>query len=218
MNPVDNRNWWDEDYRLKGNLYGGSPHPLPSLPAGARVLELGCGNGKSLSAMIHRGWLVTAIDFSIRAVQLAQVTSRQGTGADVAVADGRAIPFRDGSFDAVTACHVLGHSEMIDRRRMAAECCRVIRPGGQLWVRDFSTRDFRAGTGRETEPGTRVRGNGILTHYFTETEVTDLFSGLVPVSLQQDEWLLRVRGKDHCRSEIVAIFKKTLVSPVSIRD
>lgn len=209
MNPVDNRDCWDADYRLKGSLYGGTPHPLPPLPVGARVLELGCGNGKSLSAMMHRGWLVAAIDFSPRAALLAQAAARQGTGADVAVADGRAIPFRDRSFDAVVACHVLGHSGLPDRTRIAGECCRVIRPGGQLWVRDFSTRDLRAGAGRETEPGTRVRGNGILTHYFTETEVTDLFSGLVPVSLKQDEWTLRVQGCDHHRAEIVAIFEKS---------
>lgn len=208
LGPVDNRDCWDADYRLKGSLYGGAPHPLPPLPAGARVLELGCGNGKSLSAMLHRGWLVTAIDFSPRAVLLAQAAAREGTGADVAVADVRAIPFRNRSFDAVIACHVLGHSEHSDRRRIAGECCRVIRPGGQLWFRDFSTRDFRAGTGRETEPGTWIRGNGILTHYFTESEVADVFSGLVAVSLREDGWALRVRGRDHQRSEIVAIFKK----------
>jgi MPBQ/MSBQ methyltransferase len=208
MIPGDNRDCWDADYRSKGSLYGGTPHQLPPLPAGSRVLELGCGNGKSLSAMIHRSWLLTAIDFSPRAVLLARPVALQGCGADVAVADGGAIPFRDSSFDAVVACHVLGHGGQHDRGRIARECSRVIRPGGQLWFRDFSTRDFRAGAGREMEPGTRVRGNGILTHYFTETEVADLFSGLVPVCLQQEEWPLRVRGKDHCRSEIVAVFQK----------
>lgn len=213
MEPADNRDRWDADYRLKGRLYGGSPHPLPPLPTGARVLELGCGNGKSLSAMMHRGWLVTAIDFSPKAVLLARAISLQGTGADVAVADVRAIPFRDRSFDAVIACHVLGHSEHSDRGRMARECCRVIRPGGQLWFRDFSTRDFRAGSGRETEPGTWIRGNGIRTHYFTETEVAGLFSGLATVSLQQEGWALRVRGRDHQRSEVVAIFRKPTSSP-----
>ncbi|MDD4136960.1 MAG: class I SAM-dependent methyltransferase [Methanoregula sp.] len=213
MKPVDNRDCWDAAYRLKGCLYGGAPHPLPRLPAGARVLELGCGNGKSLLAMMHYGWLVTAMDFSPRAAFLARATTLQGTEADIAVADGKSIPFRDRSFDAVVACHILGHSEMIDRRRIAGEICRVIRPGGQLWFRDFSTQDFRAGTGRETEPGTRIRGTGILTHYFTDTEVTGLFSGLVPLSVQSDEWTLRVRGEDYHRSEIVVIFNKTRGSP-----
>jgi len=175
------------------------------------VLELGCGNGKSLSAMMHYGWLVTAIDFSLQAALLARATALRGTGADVAVADGRSIPFRDRSFDAVVACHVLGHSEGPDRRRIAKEICRVIRPSGQLIFRDFSTGDFRAGAGRETEPGTRIRGNGILTHYFTDMEVTTLFPGLVPVSVQSDEWTMRVRGVDYRRAEIVAIFKKTCV-------
>ena len=34
-----------------GPLWGGAVHSLPALPDHARVLELGCGNGKTLSAM-----------------------------------------------------------------------------------------------------------------------------------------------------------------------
>jgi MPBQ/MSBQ methyltransferase len=208
MKPVDNRDCWDTDYRLKGSLYGGAPHPLPLLPAGARVLELGCGNGKSLSAMMHRGWLITAIDFSPRAVLLARATTLQGTGADVAVADAQMIPFHDRSFDSVIAFHILGHGKAADRGTIAMEILRVIRPGGQLWFRDFSIQDFRYGSGREAEHGTFVRGNGIATHYFTEQECKGLFPGLACESLCEERWDLRVRGTGHVRSEIVAVFTK----------
>ena len=199
---------WDADYARKGRLFGGAPHPVPRLPAGSRVLELGCGNGKSLSAMVYRDWVVTALDLSPKAAHLARTHARQGTGADVAVADARVIPFCDRSFDAVVACHILGHGNTGSRTRIAREICRVLTPGGQLRFCDFSTRDFRFGSGRETEPGTFLRGNAITTHYFTETEVRDLFPNLALQSLRQDEWVLRVRGKDYLRSEISALFRK----------
>ncbi len=213
MSADDTRDPWDADYARKGVLFGGAPHPLPRLSAGARVLELGCGNGKSLSAMVNRDWVVTACDLSPRAAHLARTHARQGTGADVAVADARKTPFRDRSFDAVVACHILGHGDTGFRTRIAREIFRVIKPGGQLWFCDFSTRDFRFGSGRETEPGTFLRGNAILTHYFTETEVRDLFPGLVPLSLRHDEWAMRVRGKEYRRSEISAQFRKHAPSP-----
>jgi ubiquinone/menaquinone biosynthesis C-methylase UbiE len=199
---------WDEDYRKKGRLYGGSPRELPAFPAGARVLEMGCGDGKTLSALVHRGLDITAIDFSPIAVTLARERTRQGSGVALAVADAREIPFRNRSFDAVVAIHVLGHSTAVGRGLIAREICRVIRPGGRIFFCDFSIRDFRSGSGTEKEPGTVVRGNGVLTHYFTEREVTDLFSGLVMESSKTEEWVLRVRGKDHLRSEIAALFRK----------
>lgn len=213
MNADNARDLWDADYIRKGNLFGSTPRQLPPLPAGARVLELGCGNGKSLSAMVHRDWVVVAIDFSLRAALLARKIALQGAGADLAVADARVIPFRDQFFDAVVAYHILGHGKTSEREMIARDIFRCIRPGGQLWFCDFSTHDFRFGAGRETEPGTFLRGNGIQTHYFTEGEVTDLFPEFVPVFLRHDEWALRIRGKDHIRSEISAVFRKSTLLP-----
>ena len=63
---------WEEDYTRRGMLWGGVIHDLPDLPLRSRVLELGSGNGKTLRAMIQRGWDVTAIDFSPRAVTMSR--------------------------------------------------------------------------------------------------------------------------------------------------
>jgi SAM-dependent methyltransferase len=199
---------WDDDYRKKGRLYGGSPRALPVFSEGARVLELGCGDGKTLSALVSPGRDVTAVDFSPHAVSLARTAVRPGSGAGLAVADARALPFRDAVFDVVVAVHVLGHSTKEDRARMAGEAGRMVRPGGLLYVADFSRGDFRCGSGQETEPGSFVRGNGVLTHYFTGPEVIALFPGFVVESLDEVEWMLRVRGRDYRRSETVALFRK----------
>jgi MPBQ/MSBQ methyltransferase len=208
MDDRNARGAWEADYAQKGRLYAGASRPLPPFPAGSRVLELGCGNGKTLSAMLVTGWRVTAVDFSCRAVDLARKCVSSSLPADIAVADGRQLPFRDAVFDAVVAHHVLGHLNVPGRERAARELSRVMKPGGRLSFCDFSCRDFRYGRGRTTEPGTFLRGNGIATHYFTVQEVTGLLYGLSCGPIEEKTWTMRVRGEDHERSEIVALFSK----------
>lgn len=197
---------WDEEYSRKGRLFGGSVFTLPGLLPGPDVLELGCGDGKTLSAMVHRDWKVTTLDFSSRAVVLARDAA--GLSADIVIGDARAIPFRPETFDAVFAHHILGHMNQGDREEISREIFLVIRPGGNLYFNDFSTRDFRFGKGSETEPGTFRRGNGICTHYFTPGEVADLFSRLAVVSVDYRDWNMRIRGRNLPRSEVTAVFKK----------
>jgi ubiquinone/menaquinone biosynthesis C-methylase UbiE len=199
---------WEADYRTKGDLYGGSPRSIPEFPCGTAVLELGCGNGKTLSALTRKHLSVVAIDFSSRAALLAREKKYPEPAPEIAIANALHTPFRDHAFDVITACHVLGHSTDSGRRAIIRELMRLIRPGGLIWFCDFSIRDFRYGTGRETEPGTFVRGNGIATHYFSEEEVWDLFTGLEPLFLRSEEWTLRVRGIHHPRAEISALFRK----------
>lgn len=200
VNPENSA--WDRDYRQRGRLWGGSKRAIPNLPAGSRVLELGCGNGKTLSAMLHQPWQTAALDISCRAAEIAM--SDSNGRADILVADARRLPFKDGSFDAVMAFHVTGHLLSEGRRLMASESARVLRHGGRLFFRDFGAEDMRFGQGREVEPQTYERGEGILTHYFTEQETIELFSMLRPESVRSHAWNMRIRGQDLIRSEIEA--------------
>ena len=199
---------WEENYSVRGPLWGGAVHSLPDLPCQAWVLELGCGNGKTLSAMIRRGWNVTALDLSPRAIELSRQIITCGQVANLAVADACQMPFCAGSFDAVFAFHLLGHLSEMDRILARQELSRVIRAGGHIFFRDFSMLDFRYGRGKEIEPGTFLRGTGIRTHYFSGKEVLDLFTGFVAESLETTTWRMRVKGTEYMRSEISAVLVK----------
>ena len=63
---------WDRQYREKGRIWRGAPAKIPDLPEGSRVLELGCGNGKTLAAMLRRSWRVAALDISTLALRLGR--------------------------------------------------------------------------------------------------------------------------------------------------
>ncbi len=199
---------WEEDYTKRGAIWSGVVRDLPDLTDGSRVLELGCGNGKAVIVMIRHGWKVTAIDFSPRAVALCRQVFLDPRYCPVMIADARWSPFKDTVFDAVFASHILGHMQAPDRKSIVGEIIRVSEPGGTVFFCEFSIDDFRFGKGCMMERATFRRGNNIITHYFSEQEVSDLFSLLTPVSMTTRQWPMRVRGENLIRSEITAVFTR----------
>lgn len=177
---------------------------MPHLPEGSAVLELGCGDGKTLAGM-PGFWRITALDISPQALRLAR---RVLPDAKLIVADARLLPFREESFNAVFAFHVTGHLLLPGREALAREVARVLCAGGKLFFREFGWEDMRMGQGEEVEASTFRRGEGILTHYFTESETEGLFSDLGPVSVATHRWKLRVKGVDLARAEVEAVFLK----------
>ncbi len=100
---------------------------LPAPAAGARCLEIGCGNGDQLASMQGFGWEVEGVDFdplAVRACRLRGLSVRTGTLAEQA--------YPDGYFDAVYMFHVVEHVH--DPIGLLRECGRVLRPGGVMVV------------------------------------------------------------------------------------
>lgn len=202
------KNAWERLYNTRGRLYGGSPPPLPVLSPGSQVLEIGCGEGKGLSPMLGQTWRVTALDAAPGAIRLCRDLNARNSAEGFIIGDASRLPFRSSSFDAIFCIHILGHLDSRGRIEAAAESFRVLGPGGILIFRDFSVRDMRSGTGEHTEPGTRLRGNGIITHYFTEDEPGSLFFPLVTEQCRLEEWVVRINGRQCLRSLITAVFRK----------
>lgn len=209
MSP-DNRHKeaWDSDYRTRGRLWGGTPPPLPPLPEGSRVLELGCGNGKNLPGMIGNTWDIIAMDYSLKALQLCRPVTHEAGRVHFVAGDAIILPFKDSTIDAVFSLHVTGHLSETGRSKLAGEALRVLKPGGKVVFRDFGVDDFRCGKGEMIEPGTFRRGTGSSTHYFTTDEVSQLFSAFYLISIDDHRWSMKIKGLDYQRSEIVGIFEK----------
>jgi len=203
--PVDHLQAWDRDYARRGRVWGGSVKDLPVLPDGSLVLEMGCGDGKTLSIM-PPFWRIIAIDISRQALLLAR---RARPDACLLLADVCRLPFQSESFDAALAFHVAGHLFLDQRLALAKEATRVLRPGGRLFFRDFSREDMRMGRGEEVEEATFRRGSGIITHYFSEGEVAAMFSGLEMDLIRTQRWSMRIRGEKLLRSEVEAVLAKS---------
>jgi SAM-dependent methyltransferase len=96
---------------------------LESLPLGARILDLGCGNGSHMP-ILASGGSVFGVDAS------PALLRRAGRLAPVAGAEGERLPFRAGAVDLVYISHVLHHAA--DPGAVLSEVRRVLRPGGAM--------------------------------------------------------------------------------------
>ena len=180
---------------------------LAELPlAGARVLELGCGNGKTAASLVRDASLVAALDFSRKGLEACRATVRSPK-LDVVLGDVCCLPLADRSFDHVVASHVLGHLLEDERTEALKEIARVLVPGGTLLLRAFSVRDMRFGQGQEVEGNTFQRGTGIRNHFFEGDEIRRMTSGFEEIALEEIISRKRYDGAEKTRAEWAGTFR-----------
>jgi SAM-dependent methyltransferase len=102
------------------------------------VLEVGSGRGGGAALVFERlkPRSLTGLDPARRAVRFCRARHSR-PGLDFVVGDAEALPFADGSFDAVLnveSCHCYPNIPQFLR-----ESRRVLRPGGHLLLADFRT-------------------------------------------------------------------------------
>jgi len=95
---------------------------------GDRVVDLGCGSGRTL--LWNRDWKAQAVGIDISPFFAHE--SRQQV--DLLLGDLRRLPFADGTFTKGYSLDVLEHLSPDALRGMLAEAARVIAPGGELFV------------------------------------------------------------------------------------
>ncbi|WP_369779037.1 class I SAM-dependent methyltransferase [Streptomyces sp. R33] len=111
-------------------------------PGPHRVLDNACGIGTQALGLAALGHRVTGTDLSPpSAARAGREAAARGLALSTAAADMRALPFRDGSFDAVVCAdnalpHLLTAGDVCTA---LAETLRVLRPGGLLLL---STRPY----------------------------------------------------------------------------
>lgn len=105
------------------------------IPPGSRVLDVGCGTGRTACYLAGLGYEVTGVD--LRPEMLAKARRRaEQEGRTVTFVEGDicALPFEPASFDIVLAESV---TNFADIERAVAEYSRVLAPGGVLYDREL---------------------------------------------------------------------------------
>jgi SAM-dependent methyltransferase len=123
MLDVDEHHWW---YRGRRRIIRSELDRLP-LPEGARVLDAGCGSGRTLEELEPYGE-VHGIELDPEA---AEVARSRGVG-EVEIGRLEDLPWEDARFDLVTCLDVIEHTP--DDRVTLSELRRVCKPGGWLLV------------------------------------------------------------------------------------
>lgn len=172
---------------------------LDGVPAGARVLDAGCGVGRFSAELLRRGFVVDGLDASSSALKRAArhaLATGDGARFSVHLGDSRRMTmFADATFDAVLALELVCYHP--DTKASLAELVRAAKPGGlvavsvegayaaglrapgdELFVRYFSREELRLemqGAGLEgvVVVGTHYLPEGVLDRLVDEETLSD---------------------------------------------
>jgi len=97
------------------------------IPAGADVLDLGCGAGIPMTATLAVGRTVTGVDISAAQIALARANVPSATFLE---ADLTTLDFPSGRFDAVVAFYSLTHVPRAEHAALFGRIRSWLRPGG----------------------------------------------------------------------------------------
>lgn len=112
-----------------------------SLAPGCRVLDVGCGSGQLALIAAKDGLDVTGVDIASNLIDRARARAQaEGLTARFEEGDAEALPFEDGSFDAVVS--LIGAMFAPQPDLVARELLRVCVPGGTIAMGNWTPQGF----------------------------------------------------------------------------
>lgn len=100
------------------------------LKPGARILDVGCGNGAACGEFIKRGCQVVGLDLSEQGIAIARRNHPAGRFERLAADEDVLEQLKEAPFDMVISTEVVEH--LYDPRAWARGCFAALKPGGSL--------------------------------------------------------------------------------------
>ena len=131
---------------MLAKLGAGSAHPggyaatlkqldTLGIPEGSRILEVGCGTGRTACLLAERGFRVTAVDIQPEMIRKAKLRAgKLNLDVEFVRADISGLPFEDATFDIVMAESVTNFANV---RHAVEQYARVLKNGGTLYDREI---------------------------------------------------------------------------------
>jgi SAM-dependent methyltransferase len=192
--------WASGDYAAVGARFPITAELLceaVDLRAGERVLDVACGNGNAALAAARRFCQVTGIDYVPTLLDRARLrAAAEGLEVTFQEADAEALPFPDGSFDAVLS--TCGAMFAPDQEQTARELLRVCRPGGRIgmvnWTPDSYVGALFRAIGGHVPPPPGVRPP---VQWGSEERLRELFGPDVTITAPRRSFLWRFPSAEH---------------------
>jgi len=134
-----------EGYKLWAATYDDNPNPLlaleerglcPMLPdlRCKDALDIGCGTGRWLRALLDRG-ARSVVGVDSCAEMIGRASKKAFLRNRLILADGLALPLRSRVADVIVCSFTVGH--VLNTRVLASELARVVRPRADVFVTDM---------------------------------------------------------------------------------
>ncbi len=170
-----------------------------------RAVDLGCGAGNYAVWLATKGFEVTGVDISPKAIELASdLADRKGVACRFVVGDlTEEIGPLGPPFDFAYDWEVLHHVFPDKRHRYVANVHRLLRPGGRYLSVCFSEEDLPSfgGTGKY-----RTTPLGTTLYFSSALELRELFEPLFDI---EELTTVEVPGRQNPHVALKAILKKT---------
>ncbi len=190
--PVGSRGFFEDldEYRFDKLRY------LPQIVdfkeyQGKKVLEIGCGAGIDLVRFAKGGAIVTGIDLSETAIDLAKKNFKMnGLKGSLQTMNGEALEFNDKSFDLVYVHGVLQYTA--DSREMVKESQRVLKEGGEFIGMVYNRKGWLNVLSKLMKVGLEHEDAPVLDMY-TIDEFKKLLSGFSKVKIIPERFPVKTR-------------------------
>jgi len=124
-----------------------------------KILEIGSGTGANLWFLAREGFSVFGFDGSQVAIDQAKFFLKsEGLFADIQKGDAMNLPYPDLEFDAIIDVECISANSLVDSEKILNEIYRVLKPGGVIYSKTFSTgmSGEKTATSLKNEPHTYI--------------------------------------------------------------
>lgn len=143
---------WDAFYKTN-QIWHRETLSVPKVCTGKRILELGCGNGKTLKALLaQEPRAVVAVDFSAEALKQAKKHIKD-TRIIFLSADVCSLSKNLGTFDVIVCYYLLNNLTFEEQRTLFKSLTSFLNATGILLIEEYVQGDHRE---QQTSPFTRT--------------------------------------------------------------
>ena len=175
------------------------------------LLDLGCGDGKDSFFFLSKGYQVTAIDFSIKALKILKEEQRNHPNAKLKILsqDIKNINLPENKFDVVYSDVSLHFFTDKSLTNIFKKINNILKPGGLLFIRVKSKNDGLYGKGKAIEDD-MFMFQGKVRHFFSKNYMKNKLSDFEIVSISETKRLhKRIEKPPYMATYIEAIAKKS---------
>lgn len=192
--------WASADFSLIGStlqLVGENLCEAAELEAGARVLDVACGNGNAALAAARRFCQVVGLDYVPTVIARARErAAAERLAVDFVTGDAEQLPFPAESFDA--ALSSFGVMFAPDQERTARELTRVVKRGGKIALANWTPEGFvgrlLVTVGKHAPPPAGVASPA---YWGNETRLRELFSDVTRLRAVRRDFVFRYESFQH---------------------